>query len=104
MCVLPFAQLIQKLRSKEINGILLDEFTMWLIIDTLKEDAQKIEVMQGDMEFFLNHTIRTQIRHDGQTLYYGVLGKLITHDSRKKVISKKSFKTFQKFSEKYFKK
>lgn len=59
-------QLIQMLRSKEIDGFVLDRYTLIVVIDYLdKQDA----------DFLRSKTIRTEISYIGNKLSYGMLVK-----------------------------
>ena len=69
-------QLLEMLRKKEIDGILVDKYTMWLITDVFNTwSYNKTHSLISVVNFFLNHTIRTQVYNEGRKLSYGILVK-----------------------------
>ena len=79
-------QLMEKLRNKKVDGILLDKYTFWLVSKWfwfMKENddysslmycmgIRKDNELKANIEFFLHYTIRTKKTYDGERLSYGI--------------------------------
>ena len=66
--------LVNKLRREEIDGFLLDRYTLWAVLDS-KTTKTNLSITKEDAEFFHNDTLRTEQVVDGDSLSYGILIK-----------------------------
>ena len=64
--------LVNKLMKNEINGFLLDRYTLWVVLDPA---LTNLIFTKEEEEFFSNETLRTEQEVKGDSLSYGVLIK-----------------------------
>lgn len=70
------SQLLKKMWNKELDGVLFDKYTMWLITDVFNTWAtNRSHILTDEIDFFLNRTIRTPLKPVGQQHSYGLLVK-----------------------------
>lgn len=76
--------LIEKLQEGEIDGFVLDKYTLRSTISNLKLLSTKNETSyrhKHNIQFFLTKTLRTKKLYDGEKLSYGILVKNdVDHD------------------------
>ena len=70
-------QLIRKLEEREIDGFLLDKWTLWYATNILKHHSNFTEDLhlKNTITFFMKNTIRTEKGYEGEKLAYGILVK-----------------------------
>lgn len=68
--------LIKKLLSKEIDGILLDKYSLWQAIGNLdKISNEEHRKRKNEIDFFMRDTIKTRVSYSYEMLAYGILVK-----------------------------
>ena len=64
-----FKALIGALQKGRLDGILLDKYTYWDMVDTLKNNQS------DEASYILNHTMTTDVPQSGDEVSYGILIK-----------------------------